>query len=179
VSHSALGFRLEAPEQFSVIEESEQGLVLRAGEGEDGGHVSVAVTVVPVGPGAALDTLVERALAANARRPGSSRLIDRRREDLGGLAAVRTTACHEVDGDLVTVDEWRALPGERLAMVSARCASRAYHRHADGFAAIAASLSLAAEKPRARTGPASIRAPGCLWSATPVSTSCGWPPRVG
>ena len=151
MSHSGRGFRVEAPPRYSVVEQLEQGLVLQAGEGE--GDASVAVTVVAVGPGAELDTLVERALAAHARRPGSARLIDRRPEDLGELSAVRTTSCHEVEGDLITVDEWRGLAGERLAMISASCTSSTYHRNADDFEAIAASLSLEAEGPPAKAGP--------------------------
>lgn len=124
-------------------------LTSQAGERE----ATLTATVEPIEPGATLDSVVDRALSRQTRLPGAMRLIDRRPERIGDLQAVQTVGCRETGERLVTVDEWRALAGERLVTVSGVCASPVYDHHADEFAATARSIRVEGERRLPRAHP--------------------------
>lgn len=134
-----LGFELDLPAGATVLDESELGLVLELTGVEGADQPRVVVTVEPAEPGVGLARLVDRALANQEAGAG---LIDRRADRLGGVAAEHTLIHREVQSIGVTVEEWRAIGDGRLFTVSAACASVAYDRHADGFAALVAGLRL-------------------------------------
>lgn len=161
--HEKLGFELQAPDGWSLLEESDRGLVLEADSEASGFGARAAVSIDPVEPGADLPALTSRALASEARATGSMRLIDRLPDRIGSLAADRVLLHRELADRTMTVEAWRLLAGGLMVTISAACATGAYDRHAEAFAQLARSFRLGdSPLPRERLGPMFEPAAGLL-----------------
>lgn len=143
--HRALGFELQAPAGWSLLDESEDGLVVEVPSGEGQFIARVAVAAEAVEPVADLAAVTSRALSTRDGVGGAPvRLVDRLPERVGSLAAERVALHCEVERRAVTVEEWRLLAGGRLVTISAACATAAYDGHPS-------------------PGRCSTRRPGCWW----------------
>lgn len=138
--HPTLGFSIELPPAAEVLDDV-PGTALVAAEPPDpevAFRANLVVTIEELAPAIDhVETYTDASLAFQATELASFRLIDREPITLAGSGATRTLAHHDVDGQAVTLEQWRLLSAARGYTVTASCWALDYDSLADAFTASA------------------------------------------
>jgi len=136
-----LGFAISFPPDSEVVEDVQGAAVVAIAPPGDGDfRPNLNVVVERLDPPLELEAYLERSLEIEQRMLSGHQLLDRVSEALGGVPGLRTLAHHDVGGQAVVLEQWRALAGEAAFVVSASCGALDYHAVADLFARCAESF---------------------------------------
>jgi hypothetical protein len=151
--HSHPDFAIDLPEDVEVGELPGTLLVARDPNGASPFRANLTVVAEQLPPGFGLAEYSAAGLDQAEQSIPGFRLIDRAETELAGLPAERTLATYlvtpETGVDLgrpvsVTLEQWRAIAGERAWIVSCSCDTAEYFKAADVWSACAESLELVA-----------------------------------
>jgi hypothetical protein len=144
-------FFIDLPEDVEVGELPGTLLVARDPTSASPFHANLTVVNEQLPPGFGLAEYTAAGLDQAERSIPGFRLIDRADASLAGLPAVRTLATYLVTPESgidlgrpvsVTLEQWRAVAGDRAWVVSCSCDTAEYFKAADVWTACAESLEL-------------------------------------
>lgn len=134
--HPSLGFTLELPAGAEVLPDV-PGAALVAAEPLHEQVAFRANLVVTVEEGQpswdSLEAYTDASLATQAEVLIAFRLIDRAAATLRGGEAARTLGHHDVDGQAVTIEQWRLLSAGRGYTLTGSCWTLDYDSLTDAF----------------------------------------------
>jgi hypothetical protein len=137
-------FFIDLPEDVEVGELPGTLLVARDPRGASPFRANLTVVAEQVPPGFGLAEYTAAGLDQAVDAIPGFRLIDRAEATLAGLPAERTLATYLAGPVSVTLEQWRAIAGDRAWVVSCSCDTAEYFKAADVWSACAESLELRA-----------------------------------
>jgi len=142
-SRPELGFAISFPAESELLEDVRGAAVIAIEPpGEGSFRANLNVVVERLDPPLGFDDYLERSLEVERRALSGHQLLDRTPATLDGAPGLRTLAHHDVDGQAVTLEQWRALVGPTAFVISASCGTLDYDGVADTFAQCAETFRL-------------------------------------